>query len=513
MNSADLAKVLVLCLEHIDERIDELKEGSRTVITERIVEKETEPYDFPEWVIFESHLEEVMHETNRTIETTKQKILESVENVIREAEISKQALQEMVKNVASSLSEHDHETQYSSIEHSHAQYVTGDVFEELEHLFNQHKQVTESESAKNAEYVGVQLEDIRRELGSIDDHIQEAKENFTRSSESLNENIEHIDRELRQYVQLISEDIQRESSNGLNLKAHELTESFINSTKTLSSEFTKKIFDLNAKIETVSRNLATHQHPEYSHIGHDHPDMASKAYVENVEKQLRDILSSDQELRIRVAALTQDIAKKIDASDARRKDEVDDLVDELVSRVAARIEMPKDGKDAHEWEFKFHPSIRGILMFRRSDWSEWKRYNLIPPSEQRVSGNGFAGIGGGGSDFSLIVKKNNSVVDARVNEINFTGPVNVTKTGEGRVTVHINSSGGGTGVSKYTQTLSGFSAVVLYEEHNITYPFTVLVAMSSTKRELLIDYSVNEYGDVSIESLIDLDGYEVSIIG
>lgn len=167
-----------------------------------------------------------------------------------------------------------------------------------------------------------------------------------------------------------------------------------------------------------------------------------------------------------------------------------------------------DGKDAHEWEFKFSETVRGTLLWRRSDWKEWQAQNLIPQLPPLFGG---MTAGGGISNIdaeriarrvmeefeqgSLAVMQNGTPIAEGVNTINFIGAtveevlpgvVNVTVTGGGPTTeenkiLYV----GNTAIASAPKIVVGQAVTDINGEFTFSFP-TVGLSVSYSAKAIVV---------------------------
>ena len=139
-------------------------------------------------------------------------------------------------------------------------------------------------------------------------------------------------------------------------------------------------------------------------------------------------------------------------------------LDKLKKDIIDNIPIPKDGKDAEEWEFRPHPSRKGILVFKKKSQKNWNYIDLnhIVPKiqeydQQYQSGGYISGGGGGGSSVSILW--NNILVSTNSN-INFTGTAITSVTNVDNITT-VRIDGGATGSGRLNQTSTQMNALAL----------------------------------------------------
>lgn len=179
------------------------------------------------------------------------------------------------------------------------------------------------------------------------------------------------------------------------------------------------------------------------------------------------------------------------------------------------VEPPK------EWEFKFDPSRKGILLYKRSDWTSWKAENLIPYIAPKIV---YEGGGLGKKDVQklidaainsnkLTVLKNGILVEESTDILEFGTGFTVTNPQPGVVRVNATGGGGGsTSLNRLSYPLSGFVYTVLSTIHGMPYIVDAKVYnpdgdFVSTKVQINMDY------DVTIRSNVDLTNHQLVIIG
>lgn len=470
-SNRDLAKVLAICIAHIDRKVADIQEsvGKNSVVHEKIivesapVETVREEFTLPTEIVYESHLDEAVTKTLKRVDLVREQVYESLSELESHVEASKEYLTESIQKIASELDAHNHDENYSPAVHDHGQYLEEEVFNEhLSDIENAFKEAEDKLQGLNSETKTL-FEGVKEEFVSMSSHIDEVGVELRSITEEVREASAKLVEVLREEVDQQIVDLGHVFKSSQDAITEELRLGLRTVSETSQERLEQGLRDVNARIERVTSHLNAHSHPEYAFAGHDHNDLAPKIMVDEVKGQIRELVLNDVHVKASISALEAELSKKPHVADVWLKAETDGLVGDLVEKVASRITMPKDGKDAHEWEFKFHPTIRGILMYRRSDQLEWKRYNLIPTMPQQLGGgNSFGGFGGGGGDAAdLIIKENDALVDGNVKEINFSGDVDVVKLANGVVEVKITpaeeSDGEPTGFPNRTDSAISFN--------------------------------------------------------
>lgn len=451
-SNRDLAKVLAICIAHIDRKVADIQEsvGKNSVVHEKIivesapVEAVREEFTLPTEIVYESHLDEAVTKTLKRVDLVREQVYESLSELESHVEASKEYLTESIQKIASELDAHNHDENYSPAVHDHGQYLEEEVFNEhLSDIENAFKEAEDKLQGLNGETKAL-FEGVKEEFVSMSSHIDEVGVELRSIAEEVREASAKLVEVLREEVDQQIVDLGHVFKSSQDAITEELRLGLRTVSETSQERLEQGLRDVNARIERVTSHLNAHSHPEYAFSGHDHNDLAPKIMVDEVKGQIRELVLNDVHVKASISALEAELAKKPHVADVWLKAETDGLVGDLVEKVASRITMPKDGKDAHEWEFKFHPTIRGILMYRRSDQLEWKRYNLIPTMPQQLGGgNSFAGFGGGGGgDAARTTILNDSViVEGMVDQIDFIN-AEVLKVGRGKVQVIVPTGGG-----------------------------------------------------------------------
>lgn len=146
---------------------------------------------------------------------------------------------------------------------------------------------------------------------------------------------------------------------------------------------TEKLDSINANIVNRLVNLdqakaeKNHNH-NYAEVHHEHNQYATNESIGKLDKAL---IESEKRIDATLNSLQTELSKKLDKTQGLTQAVKSELIVEISDLVKRSIRIPKDGdngKDAHEWEFKWHPHSRGILMFKRTDQSEWVQRDLMP---------------------------------------------------------------------------------------------------------------------------------------
>lgn len=251
-----------------------------------------------------------------------------------------------------------------------------------------------------------------------------------------------------------------------------------------------------------------------SDIGHTHEDILTSL----------DVLQDNQHsIEYELNTLLEKLQTKPEYSEILLKSDLDKLKKDIINA----IPIPKDGKDADDWEFKPHPSRKGILIFKKQSQKNWNYIDLnhIVPKIQEYTntqqgginfGNGFAGGGGGGGSggSSLSILWNNILVSTKSN-INFTGTaITSVSTINDITTIQIDAGTGGGGnsnVIKFSKPLTGTHQVVSVSEHGITEVVEKYVKNASGK---IVEVTLTELNsNITVDSNVPMDNLTLFLLG
>lgn len=436
-----------------------------------------------------------------------------------------------------SLDGHTHDQQYAFADHRH-DYVSTDIYdaqvgnfksqfdsyidnngqflkylssivqdnysELLESISTSNKNLDEisSKLAKGIDDVEYKVDsfksDVKKDINDITSIIDNVKTNIEKA---LLKSFKDVDGRIEKFVDDIANDI-----SILNDKIQNYTETQ-NKSNTSTSKKLDKLDNGLKELDENNRNESAKIDVKFNQLRDDHEDLELE--VEEIQSKQVSLISGLESAfdLIKLKPEYFEILLKTDL-DALKKDIIDN------------IPIPKDGKDAEEWEFRPHPSRKGILVFKKKSQKNWNYIDLnhivpkIQEYDQQHQSGGFIGGGGGGSSVSILW--NNVVVSTNSN-INFTGTAITSVTNVDNITtVRIDagtSSGGGGGGNflKYIKNLTGQVNNISLVEHGINNIVNFYIKDSNSRIIEVEDSIIN--GNISLNSNISLTGCVLYIFG
>lgn len=536
-STAEMNKVLGVCLAFISKEIQKQKtileqelgsfatKDQLEIISEAVLSRapiESVVQDLPEGLLFETHLAHFEHELRKELSSIKESD-ETARLAIRE---------ELFKLIESlgSRTEKDLSTQESNFG-SRLDTLVESFQSGIQFLSEETNRITLAHSESKVALA----EDIKARFDAAAESLLEAEIRQSDLVEKLRQDVVTFVKSVKDEFGIIRTDLTQ------SLKASEIAyaQKLEALGQRLDSDKKDSQFALAELRKAMNSGLAEkanrdHTHSEFAKVSHDHSQYAEKSYVEAITQDLE---SSTKKVGSSVSALTEKVAELLTKDFEFPEGERKSIVDEVTNAVQSTVRIPKDGKDAHDWEFKWHPKAQGTLGFKRDDWKEWEWKDLVPKIKQIQQPQYSAGMMGGvGSRDFIVVLKDGVEVSNRVEQIDFVG-ANIEATDEGGGRISVSAKGGtgtvetivpGTGiavdntdpanpivsvisVNRYTKLLSGFTVVIPLSEHGVAEASTVSVFNPSGKL-VTTDITLNMSKEVTIDSNVLLDGH-YAIIG
>lgn len=369
-------------------------------ITEHVLSKIPTP-ELPGGLIFESHLHEseaeskkalnsitqslsqYISENDDTVTKTRQELAESDARFMERYSLMDSSVQDRISSIIQHVNENLDALR---------QAITG-VHESMKQMLSEAVSILNKDFSTEVEYRVKSekefrdgLHDAMQKLHLLGDDIADCMKTFT---EKFNQQYD-VNANLSKSIAKVEGQVSRNTDNLFTLA------------KSTSQEI-KSLQDANYKqdqsIDSLNRSKAdsTHEHTHYSRVEHNHPDKAdASALREHVASVGTKINALDQE----VSQVVRALKNKVDTDKALTDDDLEDLAVRIKEAVLHSIPKPEDGKNAFEWEFKFHETSRGVFMYKREDWKHWRTQNLLGPAQQQASSP--ASFGGAGGSISVM---------------------------------------------------------------------------------------------------------------
>lgn len=403
-NLLDQAQTIAACVKYVDKRLGELEarisshissiptpepseeidvSSLRESLTESVLSKVKFPeFELPDSVVFEVHLEEAVEDVNKQISA----VNEDLSNLIAERVSSTSSfllgqLDQQGANSNSSirfvLDALDSATAdiNSSIEQAIERLRASD--RALEHMI----ELNDAEAVKREQSIDQQSAERDETLA---EGIDAVRDNIKGLSESLKPKFEHIS----QQISLIEDSIAKaNTAQSQDREFSEKTQKDLSSFKIshaqdikIVQEGFKRVDDRLSSLDDKKSDVG-HEHP-YAEIEHEHPHLASKEEVSRVRTSIGQQGNALSLIANEIQQFKNDLNKKANKTDVLTDDDLEGLAKRIHDSVLLAIPTPADGKDALEWEFKFHETQRGLLMYKREDWKHWRTQNLLGPTQQ-----------------------------------------------------------------------------------------------------------------------------------
>lgn len=508
MNQSEFNKILGFCIAFLESEVKKqvsvLEDRIPAPLNEHALKNEIlndafeqiPVKELPDSIVFESHLYETEQQLRNVIAEEVSKVLMSVTGLSTKTDLNmsslKEFLTEKTKVLSSDLAEHTHDHSYSPLVHDHSQYLVEDDLTTLEERIKASlydiSSLTESS-----------LEDIQTSLSAIRDTISSNVLDLSNKLQSLGvqseERVKLVDKTLSKLILDTSQSVLDKLSNRVD---------------NLSRELSREILEL-------GQNKA-----ERDHV---HQDLARISQLEDLRDEVtslansiaiarKDILGAEAANRAVEKKIKDVVAKlndKLNKGEALTKSDLDMVRQKLKQDILQEIPIPEDGKDAKEWEFQWHPTIKGRLMFKREDTLEWKWQDLIvKTSGANPLANYAWGAGGGDGKHEepLKILGDGSSITEDARSINFRAPLVATSDSQGNVNISLD--GDIAGDTPYVANLFGNSFTVLAADHG-KRQYADIRVYNSQRSEVYVSMTQLISGDIIIESVRNLSGCYVVI--
>jgi len=382
-----LTKVLAACIAVIDKRISSvqeefsesildlktkvdaigpftLSEQEKQELSESILEA-VPLKSLPKEIVFDFELADVKKELLSRINQDNSALKEYIEQNF-------EVIGKAIVNIRDKLSAHHHDDQYSSVDHDHDQYSTVDEVSKLSDRFDNHKH--------DDSYVG---------------HDQH-KESVDKTAKEL----EGIKSRIEDSVSVLA--------SGLSTKvSSEEFNSHKDSVNSTSDAFKASLSDLNESLvlhkdsvenrllghSDALQKLSDHAHDQYASNDHIHDDLASKddlAILGNDVKQFNlELADLSRLVNDQFDELVNELTKKQPSGEFVTQDDLEGHKQAVLDAAIKTIPTPVNGKDALGWDFKPHATKKGILLYKRDDWKDYKELVLFDEKWMKNLSNKF----------------------------------------------------------------------------------------------------------------------------
>lgn len=371
-------------------------------------------------------------------------------------------------------------------------------------------------------------------ISSIDFLNEESKNQFTNLSESLNaatkslyEKIDSVLASLNEY-QVTESDITK-------AELEKIKTSVAESTKSLTEDFSSSIasvyafhkayenivsadlLSIKSSIESAVKSandqyfdvltaLKNHTHDtKYSEKDHVHTEYASRKNLIDVEQKVETTNTKIGLVDVIISKIQKELSNKLSVGQALTKDDLQQLSVQITKEVQNKVKVPENGKDGLNWEFRFDPQRRGMLMYKREDQKQWKYQNLVGPTQQ-ISGGGYFGGGAVGTAQQFLTELKDVNFDQ--NNPPDDGNVLVYDASSGKFNF-ISQQSVNTGITQITIPLSGKTFNLNYATYNIAVLISHKVINTNNVEVSVVTKQLN--ASLILESNVDLNGYNLII--
>lgn len=355
---------------------------------------ETVPYVLPDSVAHDANLQALEEALKYLIDAKEKKTLNEVESL---ADTTKKSVDEILKDLREShgligeltgeldkkdkalreaLTEHLHDDRYAPGKHQHDVYAIKENVDELTIKIRGAVQELSDNTSTNFENMGKNLSNavvIINEIIKV--HESEANKALRELNTAIQERLNTFEGGIKQRVE--------ERANVIQTNVAQATIANEYRVSKFEEFFQKAIQSLKDGIASIISS------------SEKNTTRLEKVITKGDEKSLKAVTK----LKERVDTHFDQVEEKVKEIAKEKANKTDVLLqsdlDSIQKSIAASIPVPKDGENAHEWEFKNHPNQQGILLFKRDDWKDWKKIVLTGKAHSIYDQNSGGGAGGG----------------------------------------------------------------------------------------------------------------------
>ena len=399
-------KILAVCLAFIKRELLEHQhryESLFSSIPAQVIKEDIDVSSFltdlPNDIIYESHLSELklqlesefsevrsnlrqaVLESNQKVETTNEQLNLQVAHFTEATQTLGDMLLSEITESASTLS-------------SHLGLLSTKLAESVES--SQKADTSLSESFNND--LNIQKEFTVNLVNSLKEHSDSV---LSKLSNDVFDTVSSLQREvLSKFVEL-----DLEYTSKLDELNHNLSIEIATSSVKVNSAIDLVSTTFSDAINALQQSKADkdHAHDEYALKDHAHDEYITSVEVDAIVSGIMKDVDLTKSLITKIgSSVTAELS-----NESKQK-----LISDISSKIKSSLIIPKDGKDgtsALEWDIKWHPSIRGRLGFKRSDWKDYKWQDLIPKLVQNLGGGGAGGFIGPSSPPSAVQPSDGTV--------------------------------------------------------------------------------------------------------
>lgn len=431
----DQAQTIAACIQYVDKRLGEIEEDFKRCIgdlpepapvadidvdalqeslSENVLSKIQFPeFELPDSVVYEVHLSEAVEQINRDlgdinkqlratiadrVDTTAKNISEQIESLDAHTNrIIRSVLDNLDKATADINMQIERVTEQMRASYEHLEQSLGEA---EQNSLERDQEIQKSLDEAKLEFSSA-IGDINSTLSNLDVEFRGRFVNAFNSIAKINETLSDTSQRVRQNSETI-ESTQKDLSGFKVSHAQDI--------KIIQEAF--KRADQNLAELDKKKSDANHVH-DYADVDHTHDELALKTDVARVRDNIGQQGSALALVANEVQNVKNELNRKASKNEVITDDDIEDLAKRIHDSVLLAIPKPADGKDALEWEFKFHETQRGLLMYKREDWRHWRTQNLLGPTQQVQQHQTPIAMGGG----PVTVSQNGGGITSYYNDV------------------------------------------------------------------------------------------------
>lgn len=376
-----LTKVLAACISLVEQKINTLKEdvsGSIVQVNQRIDSlgnltlSEAERKELSESILESVPLKSLPKELVFVSELTdlKRELFAKIDkndSVIRDyIEQNFEVIGRAIVTIRDQFNNHHHDDKYSLLGHEHGDLATNESLDDLSKKFDEHHH--------DDRYVSV--DEHKNAIARIQSQFDSSGNQIIGFGTQILSSISEIKFDVDAKTKDVIASLKSDTSSALK-SLESSVDSLSNDVSNHKETVEKRLYDHSDAIGALSK----HSHDSYAVVDHTHEDSASKEFVESIHNDVKqfnlDLADLSKFVTDQIDDIIQTVSSKQDSGEFVTKDELDSHKKTIIDAAIQSIPVPENGKDALGWDFKGHPTKRGVLLHKRDDWKDYKEIVLF----------------------------------------------------------------------------------------------------------------------------------------